>query len=133
MKRTALKKKPSKLRKLVKQADKLYQEKYIHDKPYSIISGEPTEVIHHIVYKSQSNNLRYDEKNGVPLTNKEHAQHHLSGDPSILAKILEVNGTDWFNDLQTRRRIVCKFNIEYISGIIWELTQIKRNPPLGTK
>mgnify|MGYP001028237028 CR=1 FL=1 len=103
------------------KADKLYQIKLIKEKPKSIISGDPTEVIHHFIYKSQSNNLRYDDKNGVPLTNKEHARHHLSGDPAIVAKILEVNGWEWFDDLQTRRGTVLKLNIAQLKEIIKKL------------
>lgn len=103
---------------LLSEADKLYQIKLIKEKPKSVVSGEPTEVIHHFVPKSQSNNLRYDDKNGVPLTNKEHARHHLSGDPSIVAKILEVNGQEWFNDLQARRRTIFKLNITQLREII---------------
>ena len=77
---------------LRRKADKLYQKAYIPTKPRSIVSGEPAEVLHHFIPKSQSNNLRYDPDNGIPLTNKEHCRHHLSGDPSIVAKVLEVNG-----------------------------------------
>lgn len=113
-------KKPT-LKKLIKEADKLYQLKVIRENPYSIISGEPTEVVHHFIPKSQSNNLRYDLENGVPLTHKEHCRHHTSGDPSIIAKILEAKGQDWFNRLQEKRRIIRKLNREYLSDIISKL------------
>jgi len=106
---------------LLSEADKLYQIKLIKEKPKSVVSGEPTEVTHHFVPKSQSNNLRYDKKNGVPLTNKEHARHHLSGDPSIVAKILEINGQGWFDDLQFKRRVILKLNITQLKEIIERL------------
>lgn len=106
---------------LRRKADKLYQIKLIKEKPKSIVSGKPTEVIHHFVPKSQSNNLRYDDKNGVPLTNKEHSRHHLSGDPAIVAKILEANGQKWFDDLQARRRTILKLNITQLREIIERL------------
>lgn len=105
-------------RKLEKEADRLYQEVLIRLKPYSLVSGKPTEVIHHVVYKSQSKFLRFDFDNGAPLTHKEHARHHLSGDPAILGAIIKAMGQEWFDDLQLRRRIICKFNIGYLKGII---------------
>ena len=95
---------------LRRKADELYQLAGIKQKPKSIISGVPTQVIHHFIYKSQSSFLRYDLDNGVPLTHKEHARHHLSGDPAILAKILKVNGQKWFDRLQMKRRLGFKMN-----------------------
>jgi hypothetical protein len=127
MKRTALKNKPSKLRKLIKEADKLFQEKYIQEKPKSAVSGKPTEIIHHFIPKGQSNNLRYDEKNAVPLTKAEHFAYHTKGDPEIVTQIVKTYGVKWYNDLQMRRRITCKFNIGYLETIIRQLTQINRN------
>lgn len=87
------------IKKLKKEADKLYQEKYIREKPKSVVSGQPTEVIHHFIPKGQSNNLRYDEKNAVPLTHAEHFAHHTKGDPEIVTKIVQFYGVKWYNDL----------------------------------
>jgi len=106
------------IKSLVKLADKLYQVKLIAKYPKSIISGLPTEVIHHMIPKSQSNNLRYDEDNGIPLTHGEHCRHHKSGDPSIVAKILKTKGQAWFDKLTLKRRIICKFNKGYLQSII---------------
>ena len=64
---------------------------------------------------------RYDEANGIPLTNKEHCQHHFSGDPMIVITIKEKMGQKWLDDIQARRRIDCKFNIGYIKDIIESL------------
>jgi hypothetical protein len=109
---------------LQKKADKLYQIQLIKLKPFSVISGDPTEVIHHWIRKSQSNNLRYDIKNGVPLTNKEHCQHHLSGDPDVVAQIIKTNGQEWHDDLQKRRRTICHLNKGYLKGVIADLEAI---------
>lgn len=110
------------LRALEKKADRLFQIKLIEQKPFSAVSGEPTEVIHHFIYKSQSNNLRFDNDNGVPLTNKEHARHHLSGDPAIVAAIIKHYGEAWFDDLQKRRHIIYKTNKENLLKVIAELS-----------
>jgi len=111
------------VRALEKQADKLYQLKLIRLKPQSAVSGQPTEVIHHFIPKSQSNALRYDYENGVPLTNKEHARHHLSGDPAIVAKVIEFYGMGWFDDLQSRRHQICKNNKARLMEVIEDLTK----------
>lgn len=123
MRRTAIKRKPNKLRKLIKEADKLYQEKYIRLKPKSIVSGEPTEVIHHFIPKGQSNNLRYSEKNAIPLTKAEHFAHHTKGDSEIVMTIVKRMGGKWYNNLQTERRKVRKFNIGYLEKVIEGLNE----------
>ena len=109
------------LKGLIREADRLYQVKLIKLKPKSVISGDPTEVIHHYIPKSQSNNLRYDFDNGVPLTSKEHSRHHLSGDPSIVADILKAYGQEWHNALQEKRKVICKFNKGYLKDILINL------------
>jgi hypothetical protein len=113
-----IKKEKAELTRLTKEADHLYQIKIKILKPKSAVSGEPTEVIHHWVNKARSNNLRYDAANGVPLTNAEHACHHLSGDSKIAAAILKHYGFGWDDDLQLRRRITLKLNKEYLQNII---------------
>ena len=111
----------AKIKRLTKKADKLYQLWLIREKPKSYVSGQPTEVIHHFVYKSQSNNLRYDFKNGTPLTHREHSRHHLSGDFSIHGDIQKKMGTKWYDDLQLRRRPICKLNVGYLEEVIKRL------------
>ena len=100
------------------KADRLYQLKLIRENPYSIVSGLPTQVIHHFVPKSLSNNLRYDWDNGVPLTNSEHFKHHTQGDSSIDNDIREAMGKEWYDDLQKRRREPVRINKGYLKGII---------------
>lgn len=117
------KRKVDSISKLTKEADKLYQIVYIRLKPRSAVSNEKTEVIHHYIPKSQSNNLRYDSQNGVPLTHKEHSRHHLSGDPNIVASILKTYGQDWHDDLQKRRKIIFKLNKGNLENIITKLKE----------
>lgn len=117
-----MRRKRSKVTILKDKADGLFQRKYIEEKPLSIVSGQPTEVIHHFIEKKKSNNLRYDKDNAIPLTNKEHCQHHFSGDPMIVITIKEKMGQEWLDDIQARRRIDRKFNIGYLNTIIEQLT-----------
>lgn len=70
---------------------------------YSEVSGQPSEVIHHICPKSVSNALRYDWDNLVALTNGEHMRHHQANDPLIHGTILFKRGQEWWDRLIKRR------------------------------
>jgi hypothetical protein len=71
--------------------------------PRSEVSGQPTQVIHHINPKSVSNALRYDWDNLVALTNGEHMRHHQAGDPLIHGTIIFKRGQEWWDKLLKRR------------------------------
>ncbi len=118
-------KKPSRksLRQLEVKADWLFQEKFVKENPKCIVCGQLTNNGHHVIYKSKSNALRYDEKNMAPLCMQCHMRHHYSGDPYILATIIAKRGRVWFDDLQLRRRVICKFNKSYLREIIDRLEE----------
>ena len=113
----------SKYRALEQKADKLLQQHYVPLNPKCIVCGGMTSEMHHYIPKSQSNALRYDPKNLVPLCKRCHCRHHLSGDPSIVAEIIRKNGLEWDLDLQKRRHTITKLNREYLLGIISSITQ----------
>ena len=88
---------------LKRKADVLIQKVYKQKWPKSLISGQPTETIHHYVQKSQCERLRYDPINLIPLTNAEHCRHHTSGDPRIVEEIVMTKGLDWVKEIQKIR------------------------------
>lgn len=110
---------------LRRKSDALFQEvgKKLH--PRSILSGEPTEVIHHRIKKSESNYLRYYLPNGVPLTNTEHDAIHSRG-KSIELDIDAIMGEEWCNDLREKRKNICKLSEAYLEETIQKLEDIKR-------
>jgi len=116
------------IRKFERQADALFQIRMKEKYPRSIVSGLPTEVIHHFVPKSQSNNLRYDELNAIPLTNGEHFRHHNTSDPSVMVCAIKERGQKWADDLQIRRHIICKHTKEYLESVIEKLMDTKGLP-----
>lgn len=124
-----VKKKRSDIRKLEKYADALFQQAGRIMFPVSEYSGKETEVIHHYVCKSHSNNLRYDFKNAIPLTNGEHYRHHKVSDSSIMSVVLQKRGLEWDNDLQTRRHIVVKQSKELLEKVISDLETIIYGKP----
>lgn len=109
---------------LRRKADALFQEVNKRLKPVSILSGKPTEVIHHRIRKSESNNLRYYLPNGVPLTDTEHKAIHNRGNSTEL-EIDAKMGEEWTKDLLEKRGVIVKLTDEYLEGIIKQLEENK--------
>lgn len=104
MKKTKLKRvSKSKTRKLQLDCDTLFQSVGKRKFPKSIVSGKPTEVIHHFHPKHTSNVLRYDWDNAIPLTRGEHFEHHNKSNPEIHAKVIKVKGWKWHDRLLSRK------------------------------
>src|SRR3990167_7693357 len=103
---------------LQRQCDALIQQIGKLKWPYSEVSGQQSEVIHHICPKSVSNALRYDWDNLVALTNGEHMRHHQAGDPIVFGTILFKRGQEWWDNLLKRRyRETIKTDRAYYEGI----------------
>lgn len=103
------------------KCDKLMQEIGKKKFPKSILSGLPTEVMHHFFPKSISSSLRYDWDNLIPLTNGEHLRLHQSGDPSYQQRIIAKKGQKWYQELEKRKRNYVKVNIGYYQQKLKEL------------
>jgi len=112
MKRTKLAKRSS-IGKLRNMCDKKMQELGKKKFPKSIISGLPTQVLHHFFPKSVSSFHRYNWDNLIPLTNSEHFQHHIAGNPQIHAVIIATKGQKWYNNLNKHKRDYVKINSDY--------------------
>lgn len=127
MKRTRLSKKGKSITSILqKEGDKLIQQIGKLKWPQSIVSGQPTEVIHHFVTKATSNALRYAWDNLCPLTNGEHFSHHRKDDPHIHGTIIQVRGTKWHNTLLARRwRETVHTDKEYYLKVIERLNKEK--------
>lgn len=103
--------------KIQKECDRLMQELGKLKFPKSLISLQPTQVMHHYIPKSVSSILRYDWDNLIPLTNSEHCRLHQSPDPSTNTTILSIKGMQWFNELGIKRRQYNKVNKAYYEGV----------------
>lgn len=111
-----------KIGKLQRTCDALMQKLGKLRSPKSIISGQPTEVMHHLVPKSVSSALRYNWDNLIPLTNAEHCRLHQSPDPTIEMMIVKAKGgTDWFFQLKQKGRVYNKVNRAYYETIKLDL------------
>ena len=117
-----------KIRALELRADALFQKSGKMMFPVSV-TGEPTEVIHHYVPKSQSNNLRYNFKNACPSTNGWHYRHHEYGDPTLSDAFKKKFGQKRIDYLTEQRRINITHTEEYLNEVIEELETIVYGKP----
>lgn len=106
------------------KADKEYQLAIIRLYPKSIISGEPTEVAHHWIYKVHSNATRYYIPNGIPITNEEHGTLHGKRPEALQNQIVIQRGTAWLEDLERERKKIVKLTSGYLEEA---LTKLEKN------
>lgn len=84
---------------LIRKADRALQDYYRTLALNCEVCGGLSDIVHHIVEKSQCLGLRYEPLNLVPLCNSCHAKHHLAGDPNILGTVIKKRGQKWFDNL----------------------------------
>lgn len=80
--------------------------------PYCLLTGEPTEVAHHHIKKSESSALRYYLPNLIPLTHKAHMALH-SHETIYSSRIVAIKGIDWWNDLEAKKREYTKCDVHF--------------------
>jgi 5-methylcytosine-specific restriction endonuclease McrA len=87
-----------------RKADKQLQEigRIMYKDKGCIICGGEYSCLHHFWPKSQSTYLRYNLKNCINICAGHHLKHH-NGDPEIHAKIIQIKGQDWYDDLLAER------------------------------
>ena len=103
----------AKIKRLRKEADRLYQEVCLKLNPLSMVSGKKAEVTHHFVPKSLCMALRYDVANGITLTNGEHFQHHTQGDPEIFQGMTANKSPEWFEYIKSKRQEIVSPTIKW--------------------
>lgn len=80
--------------------------------PHCLLTGEPTEVAHHHIHKSQSSSCRYYLPNLIPLTHKAHqALHH--NESYYASKIVQIRGIEWFEDIERKKHELVKTDVHF--------------------
>lgn len=103
----------------------------------SIISGKPANVFHHFIPRSRSRLLKYDPKNGVPLTNKEHYAIHFSKSPNkiyrMVKKIRKKRGKTWckYIDRKEKDHKYSYYTVGFIKKQIRKLRRIIKSYDRG--
>ena len=122
MKKSPLKRKPSKLKrsplrrkskdprkKAKDDADRALQDWYRAKYPKNRCEacGGQFEVMHHFIAKSQSNYLRYDDRNLIFLCQGCHYRHHNVGDQKIMSTVILKRGEKWHKEIikESRKQI----------------------------
>ena len=92
------------------KADKKLQEigREMYDS--CLVCGKEYSCLHHFYPKSQTIFLRYNIKNMIPICQGCHFSHH-NGNPEIHARVIEIKGDDWYNELKALRN-----TNRYVSG-----------------
>lgn len=106
-----------------RKCDKAMQIKGQEMFPKSLLSGHPTQVMHHFVPKSVCARLRYEWDNLIPLTHGEHLRLHQSGDLDYEQRIIEIKGPEWYEKIRKMRREEIKVNVEYYKEVFSSLSQ----------
>jgi len=110
--------------KLRTKADKLFQEIGKKLYPTSALSEQSTEVIHHYIYKSDSNNTRYSFNNAVPMTFNEHYNIHNGKHKGTL----NAKASLWLNNklkkVEEESKIDRKLTETYLKEVIAKLEKM---------
>lgn len=89
------------------------------------VCGGKNEVAHHVITKALSSFLRYNLANLAHICFNCHFRHHIQSDPSILAKLIEIRGKEWYDWLENVRRTPQQTGIKYYQGVYEELEKMK--------
>jgi len=84
------------------------------------ICGQEANQVHHYIKKSQSNILKYDLDNGIPLCVKHHFLIHYGQEAELNAEIVKNRGFKWHNKLIIKKKIITK------NSITWYQENIER-------
>lgn len=131
MKRTPIRRiSKSETAKLQAKCDRLLTPimKKLH--PKCEVCGSDTEVAHHWIEKSRSNNLRYNIENLVPLCHSCHAKIHnrfgnsITGSLDVADIIRAKRGEEWYNRMKVEGQKVIKVNKAWYEEQLAKLTEI---------
>lgn len=120
MKKTPLKKiSPAKT--LKNKADRSLQDYYRRNFPdlKCVGCGQPFQLMHHYIIKSQSNNLRYDPDNLIPICHQCHSKIHCFGQGQLIeAKIVLERGQKWFDRIKEKKGIHVSYSAKDYQNFI---------------
>lgn len=83
---------------LLLERDLVYQQETKKFYKTCALCTNEIEIIHHFIHKSQSEKLRYEFKNGVPLCKKCHFRVHARNNPIDVLNMIEFMekaNVDW--------------------------------------
>lgn len=112
------KKKLKTIGKLKEEADRCFQDHFRRVKTHCEMCGWPYQVAHHFIWKSQSNYLRYDEKNLIFICNKCHSKFHSFPDPDYPIRVYKMRGKKWEEYIEKHRHLLKIDNRKELESVI---------------
>lgn len=112
------KKKVISIGKLKAKADRAMQDFFRRIKTHCEMCGEQYQVAHHYIFKSQSNYLRYEEKNLIYICQKCHYKFHNNYTQTMVAKVIKIRGQEWADWIEDHRRLLKSDNRKELLEII---------------
>lgn len=117
-KKISTKKKLPAIGKLKSKADRTVQDYFRRIKEKCELCSHAYQVVHHFIHKSQSNYLRYDEKNYIYICNSCHSKFHSFPDPLIAIRVQRIRGDKWVEYIEKHRHLLKKDDRTELNGII---------------
>ena len=99
-------KKLKKIGKLKEEADRAMQDHFRQVKTHCEMCGGKYQVAHHYIFKSQSNYLRYEEKNLIWVCQKCHYKFHNNYAQTMVAQLIKQRGQEWSDWIEARKRLL---------------------------
>ena len=107
-----------KIGQLKAKADRAMQDYFRREKIHCEMCPNPYQVAHHFIFKSQSNYLRYEEKNLIWVCQKCHYKFHNNYAQSMVAKLIKQRGQEWSDWIEERKRLLKSDNRQELENII---------------
>ena len=104
--------------KLKAKADRAMQDYFRRIKTHCELCPNPYQVAHHFIWKSQSNYLRYDEKDLIFICTKWHSKFHAFPDPTYPIKVANLRGPAWVAYIEKHKRLLKSDNRAELEEII---------------
>jgi 5-methylcytosine-specific restriction endonuclease McrA len=123
MKRFYFKKKLTPLKKLRTIADGLLTPLIKRLFPRCLLCGNPTQVAHHYIKKSESNRLRYIVENLINLCTSCHCALH-NHETIYGNRIVKIKGQEWHDKLIKMKQEYIKVDRGYYENAITKLNEL---------
>ena len=115
------KKKLKEIGKLKEEADRALQDAFRRNNPgkkCEMCLVNEFQVMHHFIWKSSSNYLRYVEKNLIFVCNPCHSKFHAFHDPMYPIKVHKMRGPEWTEYIEKHRHKLKSDNRAQLQEVI---------------
>ena len=120
-KKAPIKPKTPSISALKTKADRLLQELGRFTYVACMVCGGRYSCLHHFVMKSQSNRLRYDWDNSIPVCVNCHSSIHVNMNDLTAGKIALKKGKAWVEKMEQQKKDGLKFTKQFLLAKIEEL------------